>query len=77
MVFFSHSIAGNHTVTQSSFETPCQPLEGGFNSGYVYILENTTTSNLPLWNLTITDDSKRKYYPYPHPVLRVRIQSIN
>jgi hypothetical protein len=26
---------GNHSVVQSSFETPCEPLEGGFNSGYL------------------------------------------
>ncbi|KAK0715208.1 hypothetical protein B0H67DRAFT_488705 [Lasiosphaeris hirsuta] len=25
----------NHTVTQSSFEKPCQPLDGGFSSGFV------------------------------------------
>lgn len=54
---FSGLIAGNHTVTQSSFDTPCQPLKGGFNSGYVYI-PNSTTSDFPLWNLTIKDISK-------------------
>lgn len=54
---FSGLIAGNHTVTQSSFDTPCQPLKGGFNSGYVYI-PNDTISDFPLWNLTIKDSSK-------------------
>ncbi|KZS86726.1 hypothetical protein SISNIDRAFT_396866, partial [Sistotremastrum niveocremeum HHB9708] len=26
---------GQHSVVQSDFENPCQPLDGGFNSGFV------------------------------------------
>jgi len=47
---------GNHTVTQSSFAAPCTPLEGGFDSGWVFI--NATTTSPPEWNLTITNDAK-------------------
>jgi len=54
---FSGLIAGNHTVTQGSFDSPCESLDGGFNSGWIYIPPNTT-SGFPEWNLTITNDTK-------------------
>ncbi|KZS86729.1 hypothetical protein SISNIDRAFT_393720, partial [Sistotremastrum niveocremeum HHB9708] len=28
---------GLHSVTQSNFENPCQPLPGGFSSGFVSV----------------------------------------
>ncbi|MDK0628442.1 hypothetical protein P5F04_16440, partial [Clostridium perfringens] len=34
---------GNHTVTQSSFADPCNPLAGGFDSGFVFIPPANTT----------------------------------
>jgi len=45
---------GNHSVTQSSFDTPCDPLSGGFDSGTVFIPQNTT-QGFPTWNLTVTN----------------------
>ncbi|KAH9477300.1 putative GPI-anchored cupredoxin [Psilocybe cubensis] len=48
----------NHTVTQTSFASPCAPLEGGFDTGFVPISSGTTTKtftiptgtgNSPLW----------------------------
>ncbi|KAJ6565938.1 hypothetical protein DFH09DRAFT_1472800 [Mycena vulgaris] len=44
----------NHTVTQSSFVTPCEPLANGFDSGWVPVADSFTTP--PTWNLTITND---------------------
>ncbi len=49
---------GNHSVTQSSFAAPCTPLAGGFDSGWILLPDAPSTP--PLWNLTITDDTKRK-----------------
>ncbi|KAJ3509640.1 hypothetical protein NLJ89_g5112 [Agrocybe chaxingu] len=42
-----------HTVTQSTFQNPCSPLPGGFNSG----LAGRGISNglAPTWDLRITD----------------------
>ncbi len=34
-------LAQNHTVTQSAFETPCDPLAGGMDSGYQANPNNT------------------------------------
>lgn len=53
---------GNHTVTQSSFADPCDPLAGGFDSGWVSIPSSPalTAADTPEWNLTITDDTKRE-----------------
>ena len=51
---------GNHSVTQSLFGSPCQPLSGGFDSGFIYV-PTGLSSDFPEWNLTITDDSQRKY----------------
>ncbi|KAF5378915.1 hypothetical protein D9757_008728 [Collybiopsis confluens] len=48
---------GNHSVTQSSFASPCEPLAGGFDSGWVSIPAGGVTPP-PTWNLTVTDTSK-------------------
>ena len=50
---------GNHTVTQSSADAPCQPLSSGFDSGFLFIPANTT-NNFPEWNVTITNDQERE-----------------
>jgi len=47
---------GNHTVTQSSFATPCEPLQGGFDSGWVTVFQQINP--FPAWNLTITNDAE-------------------
>ncbi|EIN06156.1 hypothetical protein PUNSTDRAFT_54447 [Punctularia strigosozonata HHB-11173 SS5] len=61
---------GNHTVTQSSFASPCQPLEGGFDSGWIFVPgpgQPTAT-----WNLTITNATTPIWFfckqlaPAPH-----------
>jgi plastocyanin len=46
-----------HTVTQSSFDKPCQPLNDGFSSGFIptnsspsaATFEYTVHSNTPVW----------------------------
>jgi hypothetical protein len=48
---------GNHSVTQSSFANPCQPLDGGFDSGWISVKEALPSP--PEWNLTITNDRIR------------------
>jgi len=63
-------LPGNHTVTQSTFASPCEPETGGFDSGWVQIPAGETV--IPEWNLTITDDSKPLWFyckqliPSPH-----------
>ncbi|KAJ7080202.1 hypothetical protein B0H15DRAFT_924433 [Mycena belliarum] len=63
---------GNHSITQSSFDSPCQPLQGGFDSGWVLITSTTPLSPLPEWNLTITNDQMpiwfycKQLLPSPH-----------
>ncbi|KAJ7055973.1 hypothetical protein C8F01DRAFT_1029509, partial [Mycena amicta] len=54
VTFVFSGIPGNHSVTQSTFDAPCTSFKGGFDSGWVAILANTTT--LPTWDLTITND---------------------
>ena len=49
--------AANHSVAQSSFVKPCEPLENGFNSGFVPVGANAAPG---VWNLTITDDTARE-----------------
>ncbi|KAJ6530270.1 hypothetical protein B0H19DRAFT_1041018 [Mycena capillaripes] len=56
VTFKFSGIPGNHSVTQSSFDSPCQPLEGGFDSGWIEILTNSTDGTLPEWSVTITND---------------------
>ncbi|KAF8645909.1 hypothetical protein AX16_007495 [Volvariella volvacea WC 439] len=56
----------------SSFADPCTPLEGGFDSGFVFIPPNTSSDAVPEWNLTITEDDTpiwffcKQLLPAPH-----------
>lgn len=50
---------GNHTVAQSTLDSPCQPMSGGFDSGFISVPANTT-GGFPSWNLTITNDQDRE-----------------
>ena len=54
----------SHSVTQSTFDDPCTPLDGGFNSGLAGVGTGGVTSP-PVWNLTITDDSERMELQFP------------
>jgi len=71
VTFRFSGLPGNHTVTQSAFDSPCQPLSGGFDSGFIYV-PSGLSSDIPEWNLTITDDSKPIWFycqqlsPAPH-----------
>jgi plastocyanin len=46
----------NHTVTQSSFDDPCSPLTGGFDSGFVPVATNATEF-LTTATFTVNDTS--------------------
>ncbi|KAG8929242.1 hypothetical protein FRC01_004644 [Tulasnella sp. 417] len=41
----------NHTVTQSSFASPCTPWEGGFDSGFMPVAMDAT--EFPVYNVTV------------------------
>ncbi|KAM5544802.1 hypothetical protein V8D89_001700 [Ganoderma adspersum] len=47
----------NHTVAQSTFQKPCEPGPGGFDSGYTTGPANAGDPPAT-WNLTITNDAK-------------------
>ncbi|KAJ7736421.1 hypothetical protein B0H16DRAFT_1763971 [Mycena metata] len=70
VTFLFSGIPGNHSVTQSSFDAPCEPLAGGFDSGWIGI--GAATTPLPQWNVTITNDAKpiwfycKQLLPAPH-----------
>lgn len=46
-------VSKNHSVTQSSFASPCAALDQGFTSGFQFVNPNATTP-LPTWNLTVS-----------------------
>ncbi|KAJ7622121.1 hypothetical protein FB45DRAFT_927036 [Roridomyces roridus] len=52
--------AGNHSVTQSSFATPCEAIPGGFDSGWVF--NDDPNSPAPTWNPTITTSAPVWFY---------------
>jgi plastocyanin len=45
----------NHTVTQSSFASPCTPLEGGFDSGFQFVAADVINGPFPAASLVIED----------------------
>ncbi|KAJ7706485.1 hypothetical protein B0H16DRAFT_1635381 [Mycena metata] len=48
-------IPGNHSVTQSTFGTPCQRMANGFDSGFIEARE-TVQGVFPTWNHTVKND---------------------
>ncbi|KAI1792145.1 hypothetical protein LXA43DRAFT_887988 [Ganoderma leucocontextum] len=51
----------NHTVAQSTFANPCEPIQNGFDSGYTPGPANAGDPPAT-WNLTITDDTKSIWF---------------
>jgi hypothetical protein len=49
----------NHTVTESSFDNPCQPIEGGFSSGFIPIQSSPSGVT---FDYTIVDDKPKWFY---------------
>jgi len=45
----------NHTVTQSTFEAPCTPLDGGTDTGFVPVPLGTDDDDLPTREFTVED----------------------
>lgn len=41
----------NHTVTQSTFTAPCEPMTGGVDSGFQPVAANAT--NVPQFTITV------------------------
>ncbi|KAI0368461.1 hypothetical protein BV20DRAFT_464708 [Pilatotrama ljubarskyi] len=83
VTFVFDGMPGNHTVAQSSFQNPCEPVQGGFDSGYIFVPNNTDfTGPFPTFNLTIDNDSKPIWFycaqtkPVPH-CLNAMVGSIN
>jgi len=48
-------LAKNHSVTQSTFASPCVAMPGGIDSGFQLVPPNAT--QFPQWNITITNTS--------------------
>ncbi|KAI0268304.1 hypothetical protein BC834DRAFT_686215 [Gloeopeniophorella convolvens] len=69
VTFKFSGVPGNHSITQSSLTSPCQPLPNGFDSGFVFLTSATET---PTWNLTITNGTQPIWFyckqlaPSPH-----------
>jgi len=50
----------NHTVTQSTFKAPCQPMSGGVDSGYQPVPANAT--NAPSWTIMVNSTDPQWFY---------------
>ncbi|KAJ7025102.1 hypothetical protein C8F04DRAFT_142643 [Mycena alexandri] len=51
---------GNHSVTESSFASPCEPLAGGIDSGLQFVAANST--EIPEFSFTITNGLKQFFF---------------
>jgi len=59
--------ATNHTVTQSTFETPCSPLLGGVNTGFNFPVNSSVTSDFPTFDIIVTDDTQPMWFYCAQP----------
>lgn len=54
-------VAGNHTVTQSTFDQPCRPINSvmtnvtGFHSGYMPVAASQATGMIPTYTIQINN----------------------
>lgn len=53
-------LAGNHTVTQSTFDKPCQPIAlnsnvTGFHSGYLPVAASAAMGMIPTYTIQINN----------------------
>jgi plastocyanin len=64
MVVF-HFLPKNHTVVQSSFDDPCQPIDDGKFSGFNYATNDTESENVYSF---IVQDTKPFWYYCSQPV---------
>lgn len=53
-------LAGNHTVTQSTFDQPCQPISSfsnvtGFHSGFVPVAASANTGSIPTYTIMVNN----------------------
>lgn len=64
VTFLFDRIHGNHTVAQSAFGRPCEPLAGGFDSGIIFVPDTImidASSSFPTFNITVVEDTERVY----------------
>jgi plastocyanin len=54
VIFFTFQ-QKNHTVTQSTLASPCQPSPGGFDSGFMPVAADNTNGPFPAAQLTVKD----------------------
>ncbi|KAL1939632.1 hypothetical protein VTO73DRAFT_9665 [Trametes versicolor] len=73
VTFVFDGAPGNHTVAQSAFGKPCEPLAGGFDTGYIFVPAGTdASSTFPTFNITVEDATKPIWFycaqlnPQPH-----------
>jgi plastocyanin len=45
----------NHTATQSTLQTPCQQVQGGFDSGFIPVAADDTSGPFPTAQFTVED----------------------
>ncbi|KDN35339.1 hypothetical protein RSAG8_11673, partial [Rhizoctonia solani AG-8 WAC10335] len=51
----------NHTVTESSFDGPCEAIDGGFRTGFVPVSEEQKW-DLPTRKFKVTDEKPHWFY---------------
>lgn len=67
-------VGSAHSVVQASYSAPCQPLDGGFDSGVtgLKVVSDSSLAHPVQWNLTVTDDTMpiwfycKAHEPQPH-----------
>jgi len=57
--YIKSPVSVQHTVTQSTFENPCTPKDGGFDTGL-----QTTGATGPSFSLTVNDTQPLWFYSY-------------
>ncbi|KAF7335686.1 hypothetical protein MVEN_02223900 [Mycena venus] len=60
-VNFRFTSPGNHSVTQSSFQNPCIPLDGGLDSGFQPVSADTT-SVFPEWSFAVENGTQPLWF---------------
>ncbi|KAJ6602428.1 hypothetical protein DFH09DRAFT_447707 [Mycena vulgaris] len=53
--------SSNHSVTQSTFDGPCTPVQGGLDSGFQAV-QAGQTNGFPVWSFVVEDDQQPLWF---------------
>lgn len=53
---------GNHTVTQSGFDSPCAAMDDGVKSGFMPVADSAAQGEIPTYTIMVNDTEPQWFF---------------